>query len=944
MKKTIAVSLIGGLALASLFFLPHHAGDPAPRPVGAVSASSPHAGYALKAARWDYLFHQLRDPATNSIPRNVRASEVEHVRRIAEAGRKTGHLASLLTWFGIGPADVGGRTRALAIDLSNPRRMLAGGVSGGLWESLDAGATWTSLEVDAATMSVTDLVQDPRPGFRSRWYYASGEFAGNSASDPDRQAPYFGSGLYRSLDNGRTWQQAPGATDRDITRFDSPFDFVNRVAVSPITGTLFVSSNATGIYRSADGGVSFGQNEPNSTVPAPVLGGVNQHSWSDVAVNADGTVLATLSSTGFDASNNDPPGVYVSRNDGVSWTNITPATFPRTHGRSVIAFAPSNPDIAYIFTTTLAEPNDREDVRLHRLNVRTGASEDRSDNLPTFGEAGNIDTQSNYNMALAVKPDDENFLVLGGTNLYRSANAFATRALDRTDTWIGGYDAADNDFGIYDNHHPDQHVLVFDPTNPNRLYTGNDGGVYMTNDVTRAGAVLWEDRNRGYTVSQFYTVALPRSSQDPRVAGGTQDNGTPYLRLDDLDDDSRNISVGDGGQLYLGADFAFVGIQQGDILKLNYNSTDDPTFAGYSFMQPRSANNQLFVSPFVVNPNNEEVMFYAAGSLLWMHRDLGGIRGGQTSQDGITEGWETLSDLPSPAPRVVTAMAISESPSHVLYYGASDTREETTLPPRIFRVDNADTDPASATDITPTGLPAGAYLVDIAINPLDADEILLVFSNYNVVGLYHSQNAGATYAAVEGNLTGTIAQPGPSLRSAAILNVEGVPYYFLGTSAGLFVAQSLNGNATQWNPEAGDAIGNAVVSDLAVRQVDGVLAAATHGRGLFLASVDETFDPRPQPEVFQLSQNYPNPFASTTRIVYDLVTESRVSLALYDLSGRRLAVLVDQSTQNEGRHEVAFDAGRLASGTYLYQIVVTPLSGAGSGATQAQTRKMMIIK
>ena len=949
MKKTIAAGLAGLLILASLLFVRGRGGEApvdeaADRPGGVVSASSHRASYALKAARLDYLFHMMRDPATNAIPPNVRAAEVQHVRQLVEAANKTGRRASDLRWFAIGPGDVGGRTRALAVDLSNPNRLLAGGVSGGLWQSLDAGASWEPIAVDAGNLSVTDIVQDPRPGFRNRWYYASGEFAGNSASDPDRFAPYFGSGLYRSTDNGLTWEVAPAASGLDITRFDSPFDFVSRVAVSPVTGTLFAASNATGIYRSSDGAITFGATERNSTVPAPVLGGVNDHTWSDVAVNAEGVVLATLSSTGSNTAPNNAPGVYISRNDGVTWQNITPPSFPRTHGRTVIAFAPSNPDVAYLFTTTLSETNDREDVRLHRLNVRTGDTEDRSDNLPTFGEAGNIDTQFNYNMALAVKPDDENFLLLGGTNLYRSRTAFATRALDRIDVWVGGYDAAENDFGLYPVHHPDQHAFVFDPTDPNRLYNGNDGGVYRTNDIRRPDAVIWEDRNRGYTVSQFYSVALAAGAGDPRVAGGTQDNGTPYLRTDDLDDDSRNISVGDGGQLYFAQRNAYVAIQQGDILKLTYNSAGDPTFAGFSFMHPQDATNQLFVNPFVVNPNDETTMFYAGGSQLWTHTDLPGIRSGLTSRDGITEGWNILSDLPTLAPRVITAMAISESPAHVLYYGASDSRDDASLAPRLFRVDDVQDEPQVARDITPPGLPASAYVVDIAINPLDATEILVVFSNYNIIGLYHSNTAGDRFTAVEGNLAGTTAQPGPSLRSAAILTIDGETHYFVGTSGGLFATRTLNGGTTAWEPESEEEIGMAVVTDIAVRQSDGVLAAATHGRGLYLASADDAFNPLPRPAIFQLSQNYPNPFASTTRIPYDLIHTSRVSLAVFDLAGRRVAGLVDQETRTAGRHEEIFDAGRLASGTYLFQIVVSPLEGDEAGATVARTRKMMIIK
>jgi hypothetical protein len=302
-----------------------------------------------------------------------------------------------------------------------------------------------------------------------------------------------------------------------------------------------------------------------------------------------------------------------------------------------------------------------------------------------------------------------------------------------------------------------------------------------------------------------------------------------------------------------------------------------------------------------------------------------------------------LSDLPPVSPREITAVAMSREPAHVLYYGASDTRDDPTLPPRLFRIDNADTDPQSAVDITPAGASAGAYVADIAVNPLDAREILVVFSNYNVIGIYHSTDGGERFSAVEGNLAGTTVQPGPSLRSAAILTLLGTPYYFVGTSAGLFAARALAGDDTEWEQEAADEIGLSVVWDLDVRQSDSLLAVATHGRGLYLGSVDEDFDPRPQPDAFQLAQNYPNPFSSTTRITYDLVEASRVSLTVFDLAGRRVTTLIQEAERDEGRYEESFDASGLASGTYLYQLVVTPLEGDRAGRAFARARKLMVI-
>ena len=105
-----------------------------------------------------------------------------------------------------------------------------------------------------------------------------------------------------------------------------------------------------------------------------------------------------------------------------------------------------------------------------------------------------------------------------------------------------------------------------------------------------------------------------------------------------------------------------------------------------------------------------------------------------------------------------------ENPN-VLYYAGFNSNE----PPLLYRLDNAHEATSGAVDISPPGLPSGAYPLDIALNPFNANEVILVMSNYSITGLYHSLDGGASWQAIEGNLTGTSGNPGPSLRAATIL-------------------------------------------------------------------------------------------------------------------------------------------------------------------------------
>jgi hypothetical protein len=151
----------------------------------------------------------LRDPATNEIPRGIRQREMEFARTLptkeAQSSLNKGQAAS---WISRGPWNVGGRTRALGIDVSNVNVILAGGVSGGMWRSADGGATWSKRTAPGSLHSVTCLAQDRRTGQTATWYYGTGELLGNSASGGG--AGYRGDGcssLLTTARPGRCWRQ-----------------------------------------------------------------------------------------------------------------------------------------------------------------------------------------------------------------------------------------------------------------------------------------------------------------------------------------------------------------------------------------------------------------------------------------------------------------------------------------------------------------------------------------------------------------------------------------------------------------------------------------------------------------------------------------------------------------------------------------------------------------
>ncbi len=105
-----------------------------------------------------------------------------------------------------------------------------------------------------------------------------------------------------------------------------------------------------------------------------------------------------------------------------------------------------------------------------------------------------------------------------------------------------------------------------------------------------------------------------------------------------------------------------------------------------------------------------------------------------------------------------------------------------------------------------------------------------------------------------------------------------------------------------------------------------------------------TDDPKAlQPSGFVLKQNHPNPFNAQTVIEYSLPKKAQVRLTVYDIHGRAISVLVHE-TQEAGDHTVRFDAGRLASGTYVYRLEALCESCGGIRTIYTDEKKMTLLK
>jgi Secretion system C-terminal sorting domain len=99
--------------------------------------------------------------------------------------------------------------------------------------------------------------------------------------------------------------------------------------------------------------------------------------------------------------------------------------------------------------------------------------------------------------------------------------------------------------------------------------------------------------------------------------------------------------------------------------------------------------------------------------------------------------------------------------------------------------------------------------------------------------------------------------------------------------------------------------------------------------------VEDNFNPASLPERFSLHQNYPNPFNPSTTIRFDVSDNSPVSISIYNVVGQLVTKLVDGRTFAPGTYSVTWDATKLSSGVYFYELKTKSVH---------QTMKMLLVK
>ena len=759
-------------------------------------------------ARLSHEFYYQANPITGVISKEDKRLELVQAERAVARNQRNAYTNLSKR----GPGNLGGRTRSLVVDITDPsgNTLLAGAVSGGVFRTTDGGLSWRKVSPNDEIHNVTTIVQDPRPGFQNNWYYGTGEASGNSASLAG--SFYLGRGVFQSNNGGLTWSQVAG-TNSVQEAFDSRFDIVNSLAVHPTTGQLFAAISGS-IVR-FNGTAWVGEINNSS-------GGTNR--LTDIVFTSSGRAFAAFSGNSDAAIQ----GVWTSATGTGAWSRIAsngnPAAW-NSVGRCVLAIAPSAPNLLYALYVDQAGGTEAD---LWRWNQNTNAWTNFSGKLPDElgGAAGNdpFAVQGGYDLVVSVQPNNANFVVIGGTNVYRIDNINTSAQFER----IGGYDNANGyalwpNGGAGDTHHPDVHALVFDPFNPQTLYSGTDGGVHRTSNIstTNPAVTAWTNLNNDYQSYQYYYVYLDQQTGSNRVLGGAQDNGTTAGGTDfgfGNNTDHSSVFSGDGAACAISRDDAclpfFMTTQNGNMVR------DCPTF---QTITPNGSASE-FVTYFYMDPDNNSTIYYAGRNSIYRTNNSTNVTAntwtnmGSTADIGDTDFFKTFA---------TTRGTYNPTNSYLLAGGDEG---------HIYRLDDPqNSNFTNAVDITPAGASTTfpSIVAGLSVHPTNPDIAMAVYSNYGIPSIYITNNATATnpnWTLVERNLSAL------SVRSCVIAEVSGQTLYFVGTARGLY--SSLEPLTTDWSREGVNTVGFALVRSMAYRPSDNTLLLGTHGNGMFDAVIN----------------------------------------------------------------------------------------------------------
>jgi len=840
------------------------------------------------AALQDYFM--TLDPATGTIPRE----------RLAKAYRQTLDLQSLksgettIQWQGYA-SDMGGRTRTIMYDPNDPlhKKVWAGGVTGGLWYNNnieDEFSSWIPVNDFWPCLSIRCITFDPNNPMI--FYIGTGE--AETARQTYRESSGVGDGIWKSMDGGQTWNQLLSTTqfayvsDIAIRNEAGSSVIYAGVASGLYHGTQHQSQPSDGLFRSVDGGNAWEQVLPDisgTTVPYAV---------SEIVLSSDATRIFV----GTRPNLNGEGGATILYSDlGTvnSWVSneywkieIENEPLYNIPGRVVLATAPSDPNVVYaLFASGFVNPDrsNFEDYYCRYMiqSVDKGENWTRVDpphlwNI--YGADTNFATLAWHALDIAIDPNNENTIYIGGLDVYRTTDACVNWS--HLSDWSLMYWGGGTQYI-----HGDQHVILYKPGSSNEILFGSDGGVFYTSNGN-AAQPNFEERNHNFNTLQFYTCAIKPTAGSNNFLGGLQDNGslrytgTP-LSINDM------VSGGDGAYAFYDKNEPSISIST-----VYYNS-----FYIFNYDNFIKYIGDWYPSGVFINPMDYD---YRTNTIYANACSFTGINADNLLKIGGITGSYSGTFLPLNTGTQVYFSAVK--------YSQYSPNGKTTLflgtqAGQLFKILDAESNPA-ATEITGSSFPT-ANISSISIGGSE-DTLLVTFSNYGIISVWQTYNGGQTWQSKEGNL------PDMPIRWA-IYHPQDHHYAMLATETGVWTTSNIDNTDPVWEP-VNDGMANVRVDMLDMRESDNTVLAATHGRGFFTT----TWDVVTGLNNIQHSaiRCFPNPTNGQINVAGSSQGTEPIEVKIYDLGGTLL--FQGQESALSGTFSEKIDISNRTAGIYFLKV------------------------
>ena len=690
------------------------------------------------AQDWFYL---QRAYPYDSIP----WEEVNRARMEAISLRSTyrGVLSGM--WVEEGPFNIGGRVTS--IDAVNDSIIYIGTADGGLFRMLktSSGYQFTPLTDNLPALAVGDVTVDPHNP--ERIYLGLGEV--NASGDS-----YHGDGIYVSEDGGNTWRYL-GLREGKYIADILVHPFNPDVLYACVTGALYGKDTVRGVFRSSDGGNTW-EHVLFVSDSTACIDMILVPSGLDVTIYA--AMWERLRGPDFRHFAGPTSGIYRSTDGGNTWTELTNG-LPSVAGR--IGITAATPDTLYAFYC------DNTGYYFDNIYRSIDGGDTWS---PTSGQPYFTAPYCWWFGSIYADPSNPDVVYALELDLWRTTNGGST-----WDQITYMYD--------YFNVHVDQHAIWVDPTNPDFIVLGNDGGVYVSTD---GGSNF--THQKGLDATQYYRIEHDPATD--RLFGGTQDNGTHRSGNPDWE----IIYGGDGFWVRVRRDspnIVFAEYQYGGLARSRqWGDPGSFTYIDYDFSSDRTNWN----TPYILNPLNEKVMY------------LGTYRIWRSVNSG--DDWSPISgDLTGGSPHTISYVEICRADTSILYAGTTDGK--------LWKYSGG-----TWTELTKPPLP-NRYLTSIKTLPTSCDTFFVSFSGYRwnelISHVYVSYDGGNSFQSL-----------GYNLPDAPVNSLE---YYggvlIAGTDFGVYALMD-----TTWVP-VGDNLPMSAVFHLVLDEGTGTLYAGTHGRGIW---------------------------------------------------------------------------------------------------------------